>query len=128
MLIREWYIGTGGVSMFALLICLAAGIHPIITSSSDEKLQSIAALDPDNAVDTINYRTKPDWEEEVLRITAERGVDYVLETVGSASIQKSVTALTTRGTISWIGFLGGIQVDDIAKSLGQLFLKVGTLK
>lgn len=114
--------------MFALLICLAAGIHPIITSSSDEKLQSIAALDPDNAVDTINYRTKPDWEEEVLRITAERGVDYVLETVGSASIQKSVTALTTRGTISWIGFLGGIQVDDIAKSLGQLFLKVGTLK
>jgi NADPH:quinone reductase-like Zn-dependent oxidoreductase len=31
--------GTGGVSMFALLICLAAGIRPIITSSSNKKLE-----------------------------------------------------------------------------------------
>ena len=28
--------GTGGVSLFALLICLAAGVAPIITSSSEE--------------------------------------------------------------------------------------------
>ncbi|KAH8128111.1 hypothetical protein FP744_10003075 [Trichoderma asperellum] len=121
-------LGTGGVSMFALLICLAAGIRPIITSSSDEKLRNIATLGPYGAINTINYRTNPDWEQEVSRLTAGRGVDYVLETVGSASIQKSITSLTTRGTISWIGFLGGLQLDDIAKSLGQLFLKVGTLK
>lgn len=114
--------------MFALLICLAAGIRPIITSSSDEKLRNIATLGPYGAINTINYRTNPDWEQEVSRLTAGRGVDYVLETVGSASIQKSITSLTTRGTISWIGFLGGLQLDDIAKSLGQLFLKVGTLK
>jgi D-arabinose 1-dehydrogenase-like Zn-dependent alcohol dehydrogenase len=36
--------GTGGVSMFALLICLAAGIRPIITSSSDKKLDIARSL------------------------------------------------------------------------------------
>ncbi|KAL9469400.1 hypothetical protein ACSS6W_011094 [Trichoderma asperelloides] len=98
------------------------------TGGVNEKLRNIATLGPYGAINTINYRTNPDWEQEVSRLTAGRGVDYVLETVGSASIQKSITSLTTRGTISWIGFLGGLQLDDIAKSLGQLFLKVGTLK
>ncbi|KAH8695619.1 alcohol dehydrogenase [Talaromyces proteolyticus] len=121
-------LGTGGVSMFALVICLAAGIHPIITSSSEKKLQDIAALDPDGTIDSINYRDYPDWDEEVLRMTSGKGVDTVLETVGDTSFQKSVTAMTTRGTISWIGFLGGQQLNDLVEVLGRLFLKVGTLK
>lgn len=128
MLKRGCYIGTGGVSMFALVICLAAGIHPIITSSSDKKLQDIAAFGPHGAIDTINYSDQPDWEDEVLRLTSGKGVDTVLETVGGTSFQKSVTSMATRGTISWIGFLGGLQLDDLVKTLGQLFLKVGTLK
>ncbi|PLB53286.1 alcohol dehydrogenase [Aspergillus steynii IBT 23096] len=121
-------LGTGGVSLFALLICLAGGIRPIITSSSDKKLQDLAALGPDGVIDTINYRENPNWEEEVVRLTTGKGVDTVLETVGGASIQKSVISMATRGQISWIGFLGGLQLDDFVKSLGQLFLKAGTLK
>ncbi|CEO58481.1 hypothetical protein PMG11_03204 [Penicillium brasilianum] len=120
-------LGTGGVSMFALLLSLAAGIRPIITSSSDKMLQDIAALGPHGAI-TINYSDIPDWENEVLRLTSGKGVDVVLEKGGGTSIPKSVTSMTTRGTISWIGFLGGLRFDDLVKSLGQLFLKVGTLR
>lgn len=54
----------GGVSMFALLICLAAGVRPIVTSSSDQKLRDISAVGPDGAIDIINYCTNPDWEKE----------------------------------------------------------------
>lgn len=114
--------------MFALLLCLAAGIRPIVTSSSDGKLQDIAALGPHGTIDTINYTVIPDWEKEVLRLTSGKGVDIVLETVGGSNFPKSVASMTTRGTISWIGFLGGLQLDDLTKTLGQLFLKVGTLK
>ena len=114
--------------MFALLICLGAGIHPIITSSSDEKLRDIAALGPDGAISAINYRTTPDWENKALQLTNGRGADVVLETVGGASIQQSITSMTKRGVISWIGFLGGMQLDNFVEALGQLFLKVGTLK
>lgn len=114
--------------MFALLICIGAGIRPIITSSSDKKLQDVTAFGPTGAIDTINYRENPDWEECVAHLTAEKGVDIVLETVGGMSIKKSVNSMSTRGQISWIGFLGGLQLDDFVKSLGELFLKVGTLK
>lgn len=121
-------IGSGGVSMFALLICLSAGIHPIITSSSDKKLQDIASLGPEGAVRGINYNATPDWEQEVLRLTDGQGVDIVLETVGGASIQKSVASVATRGVISWIEFLGGLQLEAFGQALGNLFLKVGTFK
>ena len=127
-LILKMYAGTGGVSLFALLICLGAGIRPIITSSSDKKLQDVTAFASDGIVDTINYREYPNWEEKVIQLTHGKGVDIVLETVGDKSMQKSITSMSTRGQISWIGFLGGLQLDNFAKPLGELFLKVGTLK
>jgi D-arabinose 1-dehydrogenase-like Zn-dependent alcohol dehydrogenase len=38
----------------------------IITSSSDEKLALAKKLGADK---TINYKTNPDWEQEVLKMT-----------------------------------------------------------
>ena len=73
-------IGTGGVSMFALLICLAAGIQPIITSSSDEKLEAVKKLDP--RVRGINYKTTRDQGAEVRRLTDGQGVDFVINNAG----------------------------------------------
>ncbi|GIJ84806.1 hypothetical protein Asppvi_003657 [Aspergillus pseudoviridinutans] len=70
----------------------------------DKKLQDIAALAPDGAIDVINYRSHPDWEKEVLRRTNGRGVDIVLETVGGTSIKKSISSLAKRGVISWVGW------------------------
>lgn len=116
------------MSTFALLLCLGAGIQPIITSSSDEKLRDIAALGPEGAIKVINYRANPDWGKEVLRLTGGKGVDIVLETVGGASIKQSIESLATRGVIAWIGFLGGLELDGLAEVLGQLFLKVGTIR
>lgn len=57
--------GTGGVSIFGLQIAVASGATVIATSSSDEKLEFMKSL---GAAHTINYKTTPDWDEEVLRI------------------------------------------------------------
>ncbi|KAK4120113.1 NAD(P)-binding protein [Parathielavia appendiculata] len=100
--------GTGGVSFFGLLICLAAGIRPIITSSSDKKLEQIQEqLGSD--VGTINYRTVADQASEVKRLTDGKGVDIVVNNAGPASIPEDISFLRQRGgLVSLVGFLAGM--------------------
>jgi NADPH:quinone reductase-like Zn-dependent oxidoreductase len=52
----------------------------IITSSSDKKLEQARKLGADH---TINYKTTPDWEKEVMKITKDEGVDIIFETGGA---------------------------------------------
>ncbi|KAF9256851.1 hypothetical protein L218DRAFT_1006865, partial [Marasmius fiardii PR-910] len=47
----------------------------------------------------------PDWDQEVLKITDNRGVDYTLEVGGPGTFQKSLVATRIAGFISIIGAL-----------------------
>jgi NADPH:quinone reductase-like Zn-dependent oxidoreductase len=96
--------GTGGVSLFALQIAKLHGARVILTSSSDEKLTRARALGAD---ETINYRTTPDWETEVLRLTRKRGVDHVVEVGGAGTLPRSFKAVRVAGHIHIIGVLTG---------------------
>jgi NADPH:quinone reductase-like Zn-dependent oxidoreductase len=100
--------GTGGVSLFGLQIASALGAEVIVSSSSDEKLERAHAL---GAKHTINYARTPDWEQEVLAITQQQGVDHILEVVGGKNLVRSITALKPGGQISVIGILDGFQAD-----------------
>lgn len=94
--------------MFALKICLAAGIRPIITSSSDDKLERLKQLD--SRIGLINYKTHSDVAAEVFRLTDGRGVDYVLNNIGVASIPDDLQVLRRRGgRVALIGFLDGFE-------------------
>ncbi len=84
------------------------GARVIITSSSDEKLERARALGADHV---INYRTTPDWEKEVLRLTGKAGADHVVEVGGRETFAKSLRAIATRGTISLIGGVSGFTSD-----------------
>ena len=97
-------LGTGGVSIWGLQIVKALGGCAIITSSSDEKLERAREL---GAHETINYRTMPDWEQEVWRLTSKRGVDHVLEVGGPDTLGKSLSCVATGGHIAQIGVLSG---------------------
>ncbi|KAH7123946.1 hypothetical protein B0J11DRAFT_326223 [Dendryphion nanum] len=100
--------GTGGVSMFALLIALAAGIKPIITSSSNEKLDRVKKISPE--IEGINYKTHPDVAAEALRLTDGKGVDYLINNTGGNSVPSDLKTLRTkRGTLSLVGFLEGFE-------------------
>lgn len=96
--------GTGGVSLFALQFAHLAGAEVIVTSSSNEKLQRAREL---GAVHGINYKETPNWDERVLEITENRGVDHVIEVVGAENLTRSLNAVRMSGTISVIGLLGG---------------------
>ncbi|KAF2088020.1 NAD(P)-binding protein [Saccharata proteae CBS 121410] len=120
--------GTGGVSMFALALCLAANIHPIITSSSSAKLSSIRALFPAGAVSTINHQTHPDWAAEAKRLTNNKGVDIVINNVGASSIDTNVNALRNNGLISLVGFLGGFTKGPSADAMLGIMARTARLQ
>ena len=97
-------MGTGGVSLFALQFAKLSGARVIITSSSDEKLERAKKLGAD---ETINYKSNPDWEKQVLALTGGVGVDHVIELGGAGTLSKSLKAVRLGGYISLIGVLSG---------------------
>ncbi|HLG89486.1 MAG TPA: NAD(P)-dependent alcohol dehydrogenase [Alphaproteobacteria bacterium] len=97
-------LGTGGVSLWALQLAKAAGLFTIVTSSDDEKLERARVLGADA---TINYRATPEWQNEVLRITAGVGVDLVVEVGGEGTLARSLKATGFGGTVVVIGRVSG---------------------
>jgi NADPH:quinone reductase-like Zn-dependent oxidoreductase len=108
--------GTGGVSIFALQFARAAGARVIATSSSDAKIERLKQMGADAC---INYRTTPDWDLEVQRLTGGveapgrdgkptvtgGGVDVVVEVGGAGTLARSYSALGWAGKISQIGVM-----------------------
>jgi NADPH:quinone reductase-like Zn-dependent oxidoreductase len=121
--------GTGGVSLQALLIALAGGITPIITSSSDEKLDNLRKKLGRPDLLGFNYRTHPDQAAEVKRLTGGRGVDIVVNNAGPVSFLADIDSLVqSGGTISIVGYLGGFQADWNPGELFKLVAKHAKLQ
>jgi NADPH:quinone reductase-like Zn-dependent oxidoreductase len=97
-------LGTGGVSIFGLQFAAAVGAHPIVTSSSDEKLAHAGRL---GAATTINYAATPEWSGAVRAATSGVGVHQVLEVGGVGTLPQSLASLAGGGHIALIGGLAG---------------------
>jgi NADPH:quinone reductase-like Zn-dependent oxidoreductase len=103
-----WGIG-GGVAQAALLIAKARGARVWVTSGSDEKLQRARALGAD---ELINH-TGIDVGREVRARTGKRGVNVVVDSVGSATWEQSLGALGRAGRLVTCGGTSGhvLQMD-----------------
>jgi NADPH:quinone reductase-like Zn-dependent oxidoreductase len=101
--------GTGGVSVIGMQLAAAAGAKSIVTSSSDKKLERARELEL--AAGTVNYRTNPDWQNEVRTLTHGAGVDQVLEVGGQDTLPKALQALAFGGHVAMIGGLSGFASD-----------------
>ncbi|KAI9369564.1 alcohol dehydrogenase [Aspergillus egyptiacus] len=112
--------GTGGVSTFALKLARASGLRVILTSSSDEKLQKIKEQFGKPEIQTINYRSYPEWQEEVLKLTDGVGVDLVVENGGSSSLVKSMLCTRRGGIVSQVGYLGGPQAEHLKEFVSTI--------
>lgn len=112
--------GTGGVSIFAAQIAVAAGVRVIMTSSSDEKLgiaQSLGVhvrrplFTPSTVMltnaKTSSTKTTPDWEQRVLQLTDGRGAELVIDVGGADTLSKSRQAIKLGGQVVVIGVLSG---------------------
>lgn len=100
--------GTGGVSVIGLQLAAALGAKPIITSSSDDKLERARRL---GAFGTINYRSTPDWDKAVMALTGGEGVQQVLEVGGRDTLPHALASLGQGGHLALIGGLSAFGGD-----------------
>ncbi len=98
--------GTGGVSIFALQFARMRGARVLGISSSDEKLERAQRL---GLAAGLNYRNHPDWErwaaDETGGAGRDTGVDLVVEVGGPGTLERSLKAIRTGGTVAQIGVL-----------------------
>jgi len=94
----------GGVALAALQIAKVAGARVMVTSSSDEKLKKSEAFGADV---TINHNTTPEYHKEIYRLTKNRGVDVVLDSVGQATWARSLKSLRKGGKLVTCGATSG---------------------
>jgi NADPH:quinone reductase-like Zn-dependent oxidoreductase len=105
-------LGSGGVSIFALQFAGLFGARVIATSGSAAKAERLKKM---GAEAVIDYRATPDWDKEVMTLTAGRGADITVEVGGAGTLPRSFLATRLGGRIAVIGLLtgAGAQVDPM---------------
>lgn len=99
--------GTSGIGVCAIQMAKAWGCTVIATAGSVDKVAACIALGADHA---INYREQ-DFSAEVLRITANRGADVILDMVAGEYIARGVNCLAEDGRLAIIAVQGGIEAQ-----------------
>lgn len=92
-----------GVGIAAIQIAKFFGARVIATAGSEEKLKKASLLGAD---ELINHSTM-EIDKELRRITGNRGVDVVVEHVGTATWDQSVRSLALAGRLVTCGATTG---------------------
>ena len=105
--------GASGIGVAAVQLARAMGNRVFATAGSDEKCRAVEALGAERC---INYKTE-DFVQVVRELTANRGVDVVLDMVAGDYLPREMQCLADDGRIAIIALLGGAkaQID-----LGQV--------
>ncbi|MDO8378041.1 zinc-binding alcohol dehydrogenase family protein [Phenylobacterium sp.] len=108
--------GASGVGVAAIQLAKRAGAGLILaTASSDERLEKLKRLGLDHG---INY-TRDDVVKEARRLTDNKGVDVIVDSVGGPTLQGSINALAYRGRVSMVGAAGREpMVVDVGSLMG----------
>jgi NADPH2:quinone reductase len=115
------HAAAGGVGQLLVQLAKRRGARVIGTVSTEEK----ARLAKEAGADEVILYTQVDFEEEVRRLTAGRGVDVVYESVGRDTFDKSLNCLRPRGYLVLYGQASGAvpPLDpQVLNAKGSLFL------
>jgi len=113
----------GGVNSAAIQIAKMAGATVYVVASNAEKAEKARELGADFAID----RSVSDWGREIRRLTANRGVDLVVDNVGAATLNTSMAVVARGGRIVIVGNTSGPQVEiDVRKIFGKQISLIGS--
>ncbi|MGV2051631.1 quinone oxidoreductase family protein [Agrobacterium sp. 22-209-1] len=94
----------GGVGSFAIQLAKLYGAGKIIAAASTpEKRAKAEAMGADVSVDY----TKPDWADDVRRVTDGQGVNIVIETAGGDTLNQALDAMAPFGRMIFLGQSSG---------------------
>lgn len=115
--------GTSGIGSTALLLAKAFGATVAATAGSEEKRRACLEMGADLA---INYRTQ-DFVEEIVKFTAGKGVDVVVDIVGGDYVARNYRAAGMNGRIIQIGILKGSARElDLMPMLSKRLMHTGS--
>ncbi len=97
------HAAAGGVGLAAVQLAKAAGARVFGTVSNDSK----AALAKEAGADAVINYVKDKFADEVLRLTADRGVDLILDAVGKPTFEEGLRCLAPFGHLALYGRAGG---------------------
>ncbi|MFQ5950653.1 MAG: zinc-binding dehydrogenase [Candidatus Geothermarchaeales archaeon] len=89
----------GGVASAAIQIAKLLGARVFVTSSTDEKLRKAEEL----GADAFINHSDTEFDREVWALTGKRGVDVVVDSVGSATWERSIRSLSRGGRLVTCG-------------------------
>lgn len=98
----------GGVNSLSILLAKAAGATVFALSSGADKVRKAGEL---GASAVVDYTAHPDWHTEILKLTKGRGVDVVIDNVGSRTMPKSLRAVARGGRIVTVGNTKGYELS-----------------
>jgi NADPH:quinone reductase-like Zn-dependent oxidoreductase len=118
---------SGGVNSASIQIAKMAGATVYVVGSSPEKLKLAESLGADYLIDRSKVEN---WSKTVYGLTAKRGVDVVVDNVGT-TFPLSFRAATKGGRILTVGNSGGakFEIDNrqiFGKHLSVLGSSMGT--
>lgn len=99
--------GGSGIGTTAIQLAKAFGANVYATAGSDGKCQFCQALGAEAA---INYREQ-DFVEKILELTANRGVDVVLDMVGGDYLPRNIKSLAADGRLVQIAVQNGVKAE-----------------
>ncbi len=106
----------GGVASAALQIAKYAGALVYVTSSSADKLDRAIGLGADVAIDY----TRESVSGKIRELTARRGVDLVIDTVGRSTWRDSIECVRRGGRIATCGATTG---NDAVTPINRVYWK-----
>ena len=115
------HAAAGGLGLLLIQMAKRLGARVIGTVSTEEKAQLAKAA----GADEIILYTQQDFEAEVKRLTNNRGVEVVYDSVGKTTYEKSMNCLAPRGYLVLFGQSSGPvpPIDPLLLSAkGSLFL------
>jgi NADPH2:quinone reductase len=108
----EWLLVTAasaGVGVAALLAGKALGAKVIGTSGSEEKLKRLSSLGLDVAIRT----RQPDFHDQVMKATAGKGVNLVVNNVGGSVFAECIKCLGYEGRLATVGYVDGVMKAEM---------------
>jgi len=110
----EWVLVTasaGGVGLAAVQLAKALGAKVIAAAGSPEKLEISKKY---GGADYVVDYTKPNWQQEVLKITGGKGADVIYDPVGL--VKDSLKCVAWKGRVLVVGFAAG-QIEKLPLNL-----------
>ena len=118
--------GSSGIGTAAIQLARARGARVFATAGSEEKCRACETLGAERCID---YR-HADFAPVIKELTADRGVDVVLDMVGGEYVNRNLDVLGMDGRLVQIGVLGGARatINLMAVLQRRLIITGSTLR